>query len=1150
MAYDSTNDKVVLFGGYDGSKKYDETWEYDTVTHTWIGPYLPNPRPSARYKHQMDYDSVNNRIVLFGGYDGSNDDETWEYDTVSHTWHGPYIPSPHPSARQNHDLVYDSINNRIVLFGGWGGTNADNTWEYETSSHTWYGPYKPTPRPSPRVSHAMAFDIANNKVVLFGGFKSVNNNETWEYDTSSHVWTGPLSLSKKPSAREILAMAFDSINNKVVLFGGWDGDYDDETWEYTHTSSPITHNFTVTVRVNSDVPNGTILTNTVTLDYTDSKGSSMPRSTSSVDVLVLTSEDQPPVAIAGPNQTVNEGDLVQFDGSASYQPNGTIESYQWDFDTDFDSDSDGNKTNDVDGTGPTPTHVYGDDGVYNVTLTVKSLGEEGSVEKVDQDAVFCVDVSGSMEPASIPIIKDGLTYYVNEMSVPDQGAVVLYGGPAYLINPLTDVYSDLLIDIREIPEPPTGPNTPMGDAMNISIDELLLNGNENHTHVIILLTDGMNNAGTHYPIIEAYNAASHNITIYTIGLGPSVNEPSLMQIAAVTGGKYYYAPNATLLISIYQGIAQLVEYPGGPPQQDSDTMQVTVNNVAPIINISQNITEEWVAKYNGPDNYYDITYSMIVDSSGNVYVTGGSQSNDGENYTTVKYDTNGNELWVAHYNGPANKHDHSNDITVDSLGNVYVTGKSGGTTSRWDYATIKYDPNGNEIWVKRYNGGDRDIAYAITVDTQGNIYITGQTDDKYNTIKYDANGNQIWNSKYEGSSGEAMDIVVDDLSGNVYVFGRTETDLTTVAYDQDGNELWIKKYGSCYYFSPRSRYIVMDSLGNVYVVGTIKGNETSHDFTTIKYDSLGNEIWVAKYNSPGNGIDQAFGIDLDSSGNVYVTGCSYFPSPRYRECTTVKYDQNGNEIWVANYGNGSGRGIRVDDSLGLIYVIGTSSNASIATMTTIAYDQDGNELWVGKYNGPGGEDKGIFIDVDPSGNVYVSGYSKGNGTYIDFCTIKYSTTSYYEFDEGSSITFIANATDPGSDDLTFTWNWGDGTPDTVTTYYNDGVNPEPFYNSSSNEIKSPWGTYPFNATDTVSHIYGDDGVYIITLTIEDDDGGITVTTINVTVINVAPTIDLNGPFSGDEGSPISFTGNASDPGSDDLIFTWEFELGPTISNNY
>ncbi|UCG71002.1 MAG: PKD domain-containing protein, partial [Thermoplasmata archaeon] len=168
-----------------------------------------------------------------------------------------------------------------------------------------------------------------------------------------------------------------------------------------------------------------------------------------------------------------------------------------------------------------------------------------------------------------------------------------------------------------------------------------------------------------------------------------------------------------------------------------------------------------------------------------------------------------------------------------------------------------------------------------------------------------------------------------------------------------------------------------------------------------------------------------------------------------------------------------------------------------------------NELWVVRYNGPGDStDAGSAIAIDTSGNIYVTGVSKGNETGYDYATIKYSSLSYYEYPEGSSATFTAIANDPGSDDLTFTWNWGDGTPDNVTTYYNDGIGPEPVYDPTINEIKSPWGTYSFNATDTVSHIYGDDGVFTVTLTVEDDDGGISVYKTNITVLNVDPKVTI------------------------------------------
>jgi len=219
-------------------------------------------------------------------------------------------------------------------------------------------------------------------------------------------------------------------------------------------------------------------------------------------------------------------------------------------------------------------------------------------------------------------------------------------------------------------------------------------------------------------------------------------------------------------------------------------LAVLLYGVVPVF--GQSVDTAWVRRYNGPGHGGDGAVAMVVDGSGNVYVTGYSYgSGTSEDYATIKYDPAGNQLWVKRYNGPGNDDDYANAIAVDGSGNIYVTGSSTDSVTSSDYATIKCDPAGNLLWVQRYNGpvDDNDYASAIAVDGSGNVYVTGYsvgsgTSWDYATLKYDPAGNQLWVKTYNdpGNSDDYACAMVVDGSGNVYVTGASYDSGATYDY--------------------------------------------------------------------------------------------------------------------------------------------------------------------------------------------------------------------------------------------------------------------------------------------------------------------------------------------------------------------------------
>jgi len=427
------------------------------------------------------------------------------------------------------------------------------------------------------------------------------------------------------------------------------------------------------------------------------------------------------------------------------------------------------------------------------------------------------------------------------------------------------------------------------------------------------------------------------------------------------------------------------------------------------------VTQEWEARYNGPSNSIDRGGSIVYDNSGNVFVTGSSNGNGSEyDFVTIKYNPSGIQEWIATYNGPGNSDDYGSAIVLDNSGNVYVTGSSFGVGSNLDYATIKYNSDGVLQWVARYNGihNSADYSYLLSIDNAGNVYVSGHEgiidSSDFCTIKYNTNGEMQWVSRYNGPGNfynQTTSLVLDDL-GNAYVTGSTTGigtgfyDYVTIKYNSvTGNQEWVASYNGP---GPGNNFdeafsSTIDESGNIYVTGSSNDNNSQGSCATIKYNSNGVQQWVARYRGTNNSYAFGYAIKSDAAGNVYVTGYSFNNVTDY-DYLTIKYNSSGDELWAVNY-NGTANGTDIADVIAVdnfdnIYVSGRSKGTgSDDDYLTIKYDSSGNELWTKRYNGPGnGNDRPTSLKIDDNGNLYLTGYSLGSGssTDYDYATIKYS----------------------------------------------------------------------------------------------------------------------------------------------------------------
>jgi uncharacterized delta-60 repeat protein len=453
-----------------------------------------------------------------------------------------------------------------------------------------------------------------------------------------------------------------------------------------------------------------------------------------------------------------------------------------------------------------------------------------------------------------------------------------------------------------------------------------------------------------------------------------------------------------------------------------------------------NGNEIWVATWGSNVLDSDRPAAIAADHMGNVYVTGYSDKDSSDHhldyhYITVKYADDGSELWVGDYAWPGGEYDQAKDIAVDSEGNVFVTGWSAVEVTGSDFATVKYDSEGEELWVARYDGGTSGYGgEALALDGDGNVCVTGSTGPSYSaldyaTVKYDTDGSELWVATYDGPSGsdDRAAAIAIDSDGSVYVTGAstgvgTGYDYATIKYDPDGNELWVARYHRPESMEDKAVGIAVSEAGLVYVTGKSYLSESSYDYLTLSYDPEGNLLWAKSFNGSANNEDAAAAIALSPEGYPVVTGYAT-DLIHDREFTTIRYDGEGNEEWVSTYD------YSVAPYSGWDYVndmaVDTEGNVIVAGYVTAwstdydwiiaMYDPSGSTIWTRRFIGPGGgeyerpSDVATALDLDGQGNIYVTGYSDGFSMQMEnFLTIKYDSQgteiwrAFYDWPESQS----------------------------------------------------------------------------------------------------------------------------------------------------
>ena len=235
--YDPTRKRMLLFGGYNGTSNFNDVWELTlddiaSPTPQWRQLAPTGTPPTARRTQVAFFDNTNNRMIVGFGFTTADNNDMYELDFSSSrdgVWATLSPTGTVPAARSQSSICVDQANQKAYLVCGWGAARYNDIQEFDFSTNNGAWTEKKADgavgSPSKRNDTACIFDATNGRIVMFGGYDGTNRkNDTWTFTIATTTFLEITStVGTAPSTRELMFCALDTTNNRMVIFGGRNG---------------------------------------------------------------------------------------------------------------------------------------------------------------------------------------------------------------------------------------------------------------------------------------------------------------------------------------------------------------------------------------------------------------------------------------------------------------------------------------------------------------------------------------------------------------------------------------------------------------------------------------------------------------------------------------------------------------------------------------------------------------------------------------------------------------------------------------------------------------------------------------------------------------------------------------------------------------